>query len=81
VEISRGLNSKMNIVARAENVEQIKALRKLGVNDVIQPELEAGLEVTRQTLLALNVAASDIKRFTDDVREEYYTPLYEQKAD
>jgi CPA2 family monovalent cation:H+ antiporter-2 len=75
VEKSRQVNPTLKIVARAENSDQIQILHKLGVNEVIQPEFEAGLEVTRQALLSLNIAASDIKRFTDQVRQESYAPL------
>lgn len=76
VEKSRQLNPKLKIVARAENIDQMQILHKLGVNEVIQPEFEAGLEVTRQTLLLLNIATADIQRFTDQVRQESYSPLY-----
>ncbi len=76
VEKSRQFNPKLKIVARAENIDQIQILHELGVNEVIQPEFEAGLEVTRQALLSLNIAAADIKRFTDQVRQESYAPLY-----
>jgi len=75
VEKSRQVNPKLKIVARAENSDQIQVLHNLGVNEVIQPEFEAGLEVTRQALLSLNIAAADIKRFTDQVRQESYAPL------
>jgi monovalent cation:H+ antiporter-2, CPA2 family len=77
VENSRQCNRQLKIVARAENIEQMRILHTLGVNEVIQPELEAGLEVTRQTLLALNIAPNEIKRYTDHVRDESYAPLYE----
>ncbi len=76
VEKSRQVNPKLKIVARAENIDQIQILHDLGVNEVIQPEFEAGLEVTRQALLSLNIDATDIKRFTDQVRQELYAPLY-----
>jgi CPA2 family monovalent cation:H+ antiporter-2 len=75
VEKSRQLNPQLKVVARAENIEQIQILHKLGVTEVIQPEFEAGLEVTRQTLLLLKITAADIKRFTDQVRHESYEPL------
>lgn len=81
VEKSRQANPKLKIVARAENIDQIKILHDLGVNEVIQPEFEAGLEVTRQTLLSLNIDAADIKRFTDQVRQELYAPLYGDKSE
>jgi CPA2 family monovalent cation:H+ antiporter-2 len=76
VEKSRHANPILKIVARAENIDQIKILHDLGVNEVIQPEFEAGLEVTRQALMSLNIAASEITRFTDQVRQESYAPLY-----
>jgi CPA2 family monovalent cation:H+ antiporter-2 len=76
VEKSKRFNPKLKIVARAENIDQIQILHELGVDEVIQPEFEAGLEVTRQALLSLNIAPADIKRFTDQVRQESYAPLY-----
>jgi len=76
VEKSRQLNPQIKIVARAENIEQIEILHMLAVDAAIQPELEAGLEVTRQTLLTLNMAPEDIIRFTDQVRQESYALLY-----
>jgi CPA2 family monovalent cation:H+ antiporter-2 len=75
VEKSRQFNQKLKIVARAENSDQINVLHNLGVNAVIQPEFEAGLEVTRQALLSLNIANDDVKRFTDRVRQESYALL------
>lgn len=81
VENSLHLNPKLNIVARAENIEQVQILHGLGVKEIIQPEFEAGLEITRQTLLALNIAAADIQRFTDQVREESYAPLYRDASE
>jgi CPA2 family monovalent cation:H+ antiporter-2 len=75
------VNPKLKIVARAENIDQIQILHDLGVNEVIQPEFEAGLEVTRQALLSLNIDATDIKRFTDQVRQELYAPLYEDASE
>ena len=81
VEKSRQVNEGLKIVARAENIDQIQVLHKLGVHEVIQPEFEAGLEVTRQALLSLNIAAADITRFTDQVRQESYAPLYEDNLE
>ena len=70
------LNPDLRIVARAEAVEQMKALYDHGVYNVIQPEFEAGLEFTRQALLSLDIPADRIQQFTDEVRQELYRPLY-----
>lgn len=76
VDQVRRLNPQLHIVARAEGVEQMKTLHDLGVYEVVQPEFEAALEITRQALLHLNISASEIQRFTDAVRQELYAPLY-----
>jgi CPA2 family monovalent cation:H+ antiporter-2 len=76
VDQVRRLNPKLHIVARAEGVEQMKMLYDLGVYEVVQPEFEAALEITRQALLHLNIPASEIQSFTDAVRQELYAPLY-----
>jgi CPA2 family monovalent cation:H+ antiporter-2 len=70
------LNPDLQIVARAEAVEHMKALYDHGVYNVVQPEFEAGLEFTRQALLSLDIPAERIQQFTDEVRQELYRPLY-----
>jgi CPA2 family monovalent cation:H+ antiporter-2 len=58
-------------------MEQIKDLRKRGVTEVVQPELEAGLEITRQALLHLGVPLAQIFRYADAVRRDAYVQLCE----
>jgi CPA2 family monovalent cation:H+ antiporter-2 len=77
VDQVRRLNPTVHIVARAEGIEQMQALHQQGVYEVVQPEFEAGLEITRQTLLHLNLSAAEIQRFTDAIRHELYAPLYQ----
>jgi monovalent cation:H+ antiporter-2, CPA2 family len=78
---ARQLNPGLEILARAEGVEQMKALYEQGANHVVQPEFEAGLEITRQTLLHLHLPAMEILKYTDRVRHELYAPLYEGLED
>lgn len=77
VENSRKINPKIQIITRAENRDIMMALYQLGVNEIVQPQLEAGLEITRLALSFLRVPTDDIKRFTDGIRHELYAPLYE----
>ena len=77
VDQVRHANPTVDIVARAEGVEQMQVLRDRGVYEVIMPEFEAGLEITRQALLHLNIPATEIQRFTDAIRRELYAPLYD----
>jgi CPA2 family monovalent cation:H+ antiporter-2 len=77
VDQVRNLQPALHIVARAEGIAQMKMLHAHGVYEVVQPEFEAGLEITRQALLHLNIPATEIRKFTDAVRRELYAPLYE----
>ncbi len=77
VENSRKMNPKIQIITRAENRDIMIALHQLGANEIVQPQFEAGLEITRLALSFLRVPNHDIKRFTDEIRHELYAPLYE----
>ncbi|MCB0192746.1 MAG: cation:proton antiporter, partial [Anaerolineae bacterium] len=77
VDQVRHVRPNLHIVARAEGVAQMQALHDHGVYEVVQPEFEASLEITRQALLHLNLPATDIRNFTDAIRHELYAPLYE----
>jgi CPA2 family monovalent cation:H+ antiporter-2 len=78
---ARHLNPGLNILARAERMEQMRALYESGVYEVVQPEFEAGLEFTRQALLNLKIPATEIQKYTDTARQELYAPLYETHYD
>lgn len=81
VDLARKLNPNLNIVARAEGIDQMRTLHDKGVYMVVQPELEAGLEITRQALLHLQIPITDIQNYTDSVRTELYNPLYQSLSD
>jgi CPA2 family monovalent cation:H+ antiporter-2 len=72
----RSLNEGLTVVARATNIEHMIELHKKGVYEVVQPEFEAGLELTRQALMHLNIPLKKIHDFTDVVHKELYAPLY-----
>jgi len=76
VEEALRLNPRLHIVARSGGLEQMRVLREIGVHDLVQPEFEAGLELTRQSLLALGIDNAEISRESDKVRKELYAPLY-----
>jgi len=65
----------LTIVARSEGTVQMGALKLHGANEVVQPEMEAGLEIARQALMKLRIPARDIARFSDDCRQELYATL------
>ncbi len=74
----RRLNATIHIVARAEGVEHMQALYAQGVYEVVLPEFEAGLEMTRQALLHLEVPSAEIQQLADATRHDLYAPLRAQ---
>ncbi|MBU4232593.1 MAG: cation:proton antiporter [Desulfobacterales bacterium] len=73
---AKQLKPSLDILARAEGVELMTALYERGANQVVQPEFEAGLEMTRQALLHLQVPATEILRYTDTLRRDLYAPFH-----
>lgn len=72
VAATRDLAPSLPIIARASTSEGIKRLSQLGAQFVIQPELEAGLEIVRHTLIQLGFPNHEITDFTDAVRQDRY---------
>lgn len=76
VEKIRQINFEVHILARADDIENLRMLHELGVYEVVQPEFEAGLEMARQALLHLKFPTTEIQRLTDATRRELYAPQY-----
>src|ERR671933_2400593 len=81
VERVRAINPNVHVVVRSTTVEQMEELGRLGVYEAVHPESEAGLELGRQALNHLGVAAAEIQRFADEVRRELYAPITRQGED
>jgi K+:H+ antiporter len=78
---SKRLNNRLKIIARTQGPDSFKLLRDLGVSQVVLPEFEAGLEMTRQSLLCLGVPPTEVHRCTDTFRQEIYAHLMDQRED
>lgn len=78
VRHARQLRPDLPIIARAETAELMAELYELGVNEVVLPQLEAGLGVTRQALLHLQVPDHKIEQLTNEVRREFLHSLPHQ---
>jgi len=81
VDYARQVNPEIDVVVRAEGRTAITALHEMGVAEIVQPELEASLEMTRQALLHLRMPALDIVRLTDRLRLENYAPPDQKPPD
>ena len=60
------------IVARAGSQAGLQRLARHGAEIIIQPELEGGLEIVRNTLLALGYPMLQIQTYLDAVRHDAY---------
>jgi CPA2 family monovalent cation:H+ antiporter-2 len=78
---AKRLNNEIEIVARTSCPEYFNLLKDLGVSEVVIPEYEASLELTRQSLLRLKVAATDVQRYTDTIRHELYEQWFSKSSD
>ncbi len=74
IKQARKLNRQMRVVARISEPEFFQVFRELRVNDLVYPEFEAGLEMTRQVLFHLHLSPSEIQRQTETMRQEFLAP-------
>jgi monovalent cation:H+ antiporter-2, CPA2 family len=72
VSAARRLAPDLPIIARAATDSGVARMSEQGVQDVIHPEFEGGLEVVRHTLLTLGYPATQIQSYTDAVRHDQY---------
>jgi len=78
---SRQMNKGLQIVARTSGPDYFDEFKKLGVSNVVLPEFEASLEMTRQSLICLRVPPTEIQRYTETVRQKLYAHLFSQGND
>ena len=75
VRHSRRLRPDLHVVARAESRQMLEELRELAVHEVVQPQMEAGLEITRQALMHLDVSPKEIECRLTEARQDFHLPL------
>ena len=76
---AKRLNKSLDIVARTSGPDYFALLRDMGVSEIVLPEFEASLEMTRQSLLRLGVPSTEIQRHTDAVRQELYEAFFDER--
>ena len=65
----------LRIVARADTQDGVEALVAAGVDDLVRPELEGGIELMRHTLVDLGYRPRQIQSYANDLRESGYAAL------
>jgi CPA2 family monovalent cation:H+ antiporter-2 len=78
---SKRLNKGLQIVARISGPDFFPLYKELGVSQTVLPEFEASLEMTRQSLLRLQIPPTEVHRYTDTVRQDLYAQLLDKGDD
>jgi CPA2 family monovalent cation:H+ antiporter-2 len=69
VERARGLNPRLDIVARASAPAEALALRRLGAAEAVVPEHELALELTRHTLHRVGLSTLETQAIIQALRQ------------
>jgi CPA2 family monovalent cation:H+ antiporter-2 len=69
---ARRLNPRLDIVARARDVDAMARLQQAGATAVVQPEFEAGVEVIRHTLRRYGVGSQELLHLAAGRRLAFY---------
>ena len=69
VQNARRINPKIDIVARVERDRDAEILRGIGVNELVKPQFEASLEITRHALHRYGVSATEIQYLLNSLRQ------------
>ncbi|GAB6192173.1 cation:proton antiporter domain-containing protein [Desulfocastanea catecholica] len=64
------VRSGIRVIARISDPEFFNVFRELAVVDLVYPEFEAGLEMTRQVLLYLRIPVPEIQQYTENLRHQ-----------
>lgn len=72
---AREIAPNLRVVARADSQDGVEALVAAGVDDLVRPELEGGIELMRHTLLDLGYLPRQIQAYANDLRESGYAAL------
>lgn len=73
---ARRLNSSLEIVARTSETEFLPVFRELDITEVVLPEFEASLEMTRLILVHLDISPVKIQECTSTLRQELFAPFF-----
>jgi CPA2 family monovalent cation:H+ antiporter-2 len=64
------VRSGIRVIARISDPEFFYVFKELAVVDLVYPEFEAGLEMTRQVLLYLRIPVPEIQQYTENLRHQ-----------
>ncbi len=76
IKTAKQLNRELPVVTRTSDPGFLPVFKELGVSEVVIPEFETSLEMTRQALLHLRIPATEIQRHTEALRRDLFAPYF-----
>jgi monovalent cation:H+ antiporter-2, CPA2 family len=73
ISVAKKINPNLTIIVRCNDIDELEDFYNLNISQVVQPEFEASLEMTRQALLHLEISVEAIQSYLDEVRRQKYT--------
>jgi monovalent cation:H+ antiporter-2, CPA2 family len=73
INVAKKINPNLTIIVRCNDIDELEDFYNLNISQVVQPEFEASLEMTRQALLHLEISVEAIQSYLDEVRRQKYT--------
>ena len=73
---ARRVNEEIPVVARTTDPDFLPDFKEIGVTDVVLPDFETGLEMTRQALLHLHIPVPEIQNTTESLRHDLLMSVY-----
>jgi CPA2 family monovalent cation:H+ antiporter-2 len=64
------INPRLDIVARVHRDADAELLKGIGVSELVRPEFEASLEITRHTLYRFGLTSIEIQHILSGLRGE-----------
>lgn len=68
---ARKMHPDLRVIARISDPDFFKVFKELDVKNIVYPEFEAGLEMTRQVLLFQRLPIPEIQDHTERLRQEF----------
>ena len=74
---AKGQNGELRVVARTSDPSFLSEFKKMDVTDVVFPEFEASLEMTRMSLLHFSIPVTEIQQYTESLRQDLFAPSFD----
>ena len=69
IDHARRINPNLDIIARAHSNSEFEFLQKRGASEVVRPEIEAGIEISRHILCRLNMPEDKVEEIVASQRK------------